>query len=159
MPKKWVPKKKDLKLIEDMKYNNASDASVARALGIASTTYRKYKNGYIDGKTGVLLGESLKRAEDKRRADTLKEAKDSLRLLINGATATKTKTITRSIAGEEVIETHEESSKATPNVTATIFALCNLSEGEYNSINNVQNTTIINQNQLPDGAEVQIIDE
>ncbi len=136
---RWEPTKKQIAYIEKMKEKAQSDTAIAKGLGINRGTYTKYRD------QNKQIKQAIKNGTEKRIDNHYQLAVDALALRLQQRTVKEKTTITRDFHGEEQVETKEVEKVIQPADTLIMFTLVNRSDGKWQSINKVENTTVVNQ--------------
>ena len=125
-------------------YSDLSLNEISQIVPVSlSTLQRTFKN-----KKKTFFTSPIKKAEENRIKTHLELAQDALALRLQQRTVTETTTVTRSSEQGEYSETKIQEKVIQPSDTLIMFTLVNKSEGEWQSINKVENT-VNNTNNLP----------
>ena len=138
--KPYKPTKKHIETVRALKEKGATDKACAEAIGISAATFKNKKKTFFTS--------PIKKAEENRIKTHLELAQDALALRLQQRTVTETTTVTRSSEQGEYSETKIQEKVIQPSDTLIMFTLVNKSEGEWQSINKVENT-VNNTNNIP----------
>jgi hypothetical protein len=139
--KPYKPTKKHIETVRALKKKGATDKACAEAIGITPRTFRNYKNSFFSS--------PIKKGNEDRIKTHLELAQDALALRLQQRTVQEKTTITRSNENGTFQEEKIQEKVIQPSDTLIMFTLVNKSEGEYQSINKVDNTIINNNNEGP----------
>ena len=133
--KPYIPTDKDVETVKKLKLKGASDTKCAEALGIS-------RRLFFDLKTAQ-FAQPIKEAAEERRERILGKAVDALEELLSSEEYEEVTEIEKTYQGVKSTETKTVTKKRTPNATITMFTLVNSDPDNWQSINKVENTTII----------------
>ena len=129
---KWQPTEKQIAYIEDMKAKAQSDTTIAKGLGINRGTYTKYRD------QNKQIKQAIKKGNEKRQKNHLELAQDALALRLQQRVVKEVTTTERRYMGEDQTETKTVEKTIQPSDTLIMFTLVNKSNGEWQSINKVE---------------------
>ncbi len=141
----YNPTKKDINTVMLLKEKGATDRACYDALGISRSTFNKYKKTHFNT--------SIKKGKQKRAENHYNLAVDALALRLQQRTVTEKTTVTRDFQGSEQVETKEVEKVIQPADTLIMFTLVNKSSGEWQSINKVEQKTVI----TPPKIEIEVV--
>ena len=149
--KPYKPTEADIETVRALKETGASDKACYEAIGVSNYTWNKYKNSLFS----LPIKEAQKtvaKREITKRERLLALAEQTLEKEIKGYWIEEETTTTKTIGGEEYVETKVQKKWMRPNTPMNIMTLVNSSdtksEIDWQPANKVENT-IINNNDLP----------
>ena len=133
--KAYEPTEEHIKTVQALKAKGATDKECYTAISIGQKTFQRYKK--------TIFATPIKKGKEERTKTHLELARDALALRLQQRTVVETTVMNKVFAGEEIEETKTVEKTIQPSDTLIMFTLVNKSEGEWQSINKVENTTII----------------
>ena len=130
--KPYKPTEADIETVRALKETGASDKACAKALDISPNTFGRCKKVFFES--------PIKKAQETRAKTHLELAQDALALRLQQRVVTEKTTVTKTIGDQQFEEIKEVEKVIQPSDTLVMFTLVNRSDGEWKSINKVENT-------------------
>jgi len=132
--KPYKPTKKDIATVQKMKEKGASDALCAKAINIGVRTFQKHKY--------AVFADTIKKGKEIRTNNLLQIYEDNLPKQLSGYYVEEEIERINPMSGE--FELAERRKKwMPPNATLMMFTAVNKSNGEWQSINKVEQVTTV----------------
>jgi hypothetical protein len=134
--KAYEPTDKDIETVQKMKEKGATDAACAKAINISVRTFQKHKK--------AVFAETIKRGQEIRTNNLLSIYEDNLPKQLSGYYVEEEVERINPVSGE--FELAERRKKwMPPNATLMMFTAVNKSDGEWQSINKVEQKVQVNE--------------
>lgn len=133
--KPYKPTQKDIDTVRQMKEKGASDKACSDAIGVSRFTFNKYKN--------QIFLQPIKEAAENRQNKLMEIFEDALPKQLTGYYVTEEIERINPVTGKFELAERKKKWMA-PNATLMMYTSANKSNGEWQSINKVEQTTEIN---------------
>ncbi len=120
----------------------STNKEIADSIGWTEGKFRDWEDGRRKNgeEESTKIHQAIKRGQSRQRKNLLRIAENSLVKLVGGYQYQEVKEEISDLKGTTTVTTTKYKE---PNTTAVLFTLVNNGEGKYKSINNVQNTVVV----------------